>query len=241
MRRRVQANETGLDPDREHTIQPDPRSRSKSRVMTNNWRKRYVFFGGIALGALIVTWTNQRSIRRGLAAIPDSFEGIDLTLTLFDSMDLTSLTEAFTLAPAREWLSGKTEAFRIGNDVYNRGQRKHHAVVLIPGIISSGLESWSTGPPEMLPLFRTRIWSSTSMLKAIITSQATWIKAMSLDPDTGLDRQYYRTRAVQGVEAASSFMPGFWLWSKIIENLAVLDYSSDLYMAAYDWRLSFYK
>jgi phospholipid:diacylglycerol acyltransferase len=79
------------------------------------------------------------------------------------------------------------------------------------------------------------------MIKAIITSQSTWIKAMSLDPDTGLDRENYRTRSVQGIEAASSFMPGFWLWSKIIENLAVLDYSTDLSMAAYDWRLSFYK
>jgi hypothetical protein len=91
--------------------------------------------GGLLLGALVVYWTNERTIRRSIATIPASFEGLDLQF--FDAMDLTSLTEAFSLAPAREWMSGKTEAFRIGNEVFDRGQRKKHAVVLIPGIISS--------------------------------------------------------------------------------------------------------
>lgn len=42
-----------------------------------------------------------------------------------------------------------------------------------------------------------------------------------------------------GIDAASSFIQGYWIWSKIIENLAVVDYDpNNLFLAAYDWRLS---
>lgn len=81
--------------------------------------------------------------------------------------------------------------------------------------------------------------------------------AMMLDPDTGLDTPGAKVRAAEGINAASNFMTGYWIWSglpflswrhaltflpvraKIIENLAVVDYdTNNLYLAAYDWRLS---
>lgn len=81
--------------------------------------------------------------------------------------------------------------------------------------------------------------------------------AMMLDPDTGLDTPGAKVRAAEGINAASSFMAGYWIWfgfrrlrselyihlpirrAKIIENLAVVDYdTNNLYLAAYDWRLS---
>jgi phospholipid:diacylglycerol acyltransferase len=80
---------------------------------------------------------------------------------------------------------------------------------------------------------------------------------MMLDPDTGLDPPGIRIRAAQGLDAASYFitgkaflttichiglrgLSGYWIWSKIIENLAVLEYDhNDLALAAYDWRLAY--
>ena len=44
-----------------------------------------------------------------------------------------------------------------------------------------------------------------------------------------------------GIDAASSFIQGYWIWSKIVENLAVVGYdTNNLHLAPYDWRLSFY-
>lgn len=142
------------------------------------------------------------------------------------------------------------------------------AVVIIPGIISSGLESFST-TPQTSSFFREKIWSGMTMFKAIITRKEEWIAAMALDAETGLDNLHYKVRAVQGLEGASSFITGFWLWSKVIESkkifscfesqqenansievnslfilfldLAVLGYDpSDLDLATYDWRLTNY-
>lgn len=83
---------------------------------------------------------------------------------------------------------------------------------------------------------------------------------MMLDTETGLDPPGIKLRAVEGIDAASSFvqgaflvqiyMPytdscllqtGYWIWSKIIENLAVIGYdTTNLHLASYDWRLSYW-
>lgn len=35
-------------------------------------------------------------------------------------------------------------------------------------------------------------------------------------------------------------MPGYWVWAKIISNLAAIGYdSNNMHLAAYDWRLSY--
>lgn len=39
--------------------------------------------------------------------------------------------------------------------------KPHHPVVLIPGIISSGLESWGTSEKSR-KFFRKRMWGTTS-------------------------------------------------------------------------------
>lgn len=46
---------------------------------------------------------------------------------------------------------------------------------------------------------------------------------------------------IKGLDAASSFIQGYWVWAKIIENLAVVNYdtANNLFLAAYDWRLSY--
>ena len=92
------------------------------------------------------------------------------------------------------------------------------------------------------------------MLRAI-QDPAGWIAALMLDPETGLDPPGVKIRAAQGIDAAQKFIEGYWLWEKIIQNLAALNYdTNNLELAAYgmeslldfrslnsslDWRLSY--
>ena len=63
---------------------------------------------------------------------------------------------------------------------------------------------------------------------------------LSLDDETGLDPPGIRVRAVAGLVAADYFAPGYFVWANLIENLAKIGYEGkNMYMAAYDWRLSF--
>jgi phospholipid:diacylglycerol acyltransferase len=63
---------------------------------------------------------------------------------------------------------------------------------------------------------------------------------MSLDNETGLDKPGIRVRPVTGLVAADYFVPGYFVWGVLIANLARIGYEEKtMYMAAYDWRLSF--
>jgi phospholipid:diacylglycerol acyltransferase len=57
---------------------------------------------------------------------------------------------------------------------------------------------------------------------------------------TGLDPPGIKVRAAEGLDAASYFVSGYWIWARIIENLAAIGYdTNDLWLASYDWRLSY--
>ena len=63
---------------------------------------------------------------------------------------------------------------------------------------------------------------------------------MSLDNETGLDPPGIRLRPVSGLVAADYFAPGYFVWAVLIANLARIGYEENsMYMASYDWRLSF--
>ena len=63
---------------------------------------------------------------------------------------------------------------------------------------------------------------------------------MSLDNETGLDPPGIRVRSVSGLVAADYFAAGYFVWAVLIANLARIGYEEkNMYMAAYDWRLSF--
>ncbi|ONM22217.1 Phospholipid:diacylglycerol acyltransferase 1 [Zea mays] len=67
-----------------------------------------------------------------------------------------------------------------------------------------------------------------------------WVEHMSLDNETGLDKPGIRVRSVTGLVAADYFVPGYFVWAVLIANLARIGYEEKtMYMAAYDWRLSF--
>ncbi|CAA0815009.1 Putative phospholipid\\x3adiacylglycerol acyltransferase 2 [Striga hermonthica] len=101
-----------------------------------------------------------------------------------------------------------------GARLSRQGLTAHHPVVLVPGIVTGGLELWE-GRDCAEGLFRQRLWG-------------------------GLDPPGIRVRAVPGLVAADYFAPGYFVWAILIENLARIGYEGkNMYMAAYDWRLSF--
>ncbi|XP_038696575.1 phospholipid:diacylglycerol acyltransferase 1-like isoform X2 [Tripterygium wilfordii] len=67
-----------------------------------------------------------------------------------------------------------------------------------------------------------------------------WVEHMSLDNETGLDPPGVRVRPVSGLVAADYFAAGYFVWAVLIANLARIGYEEKtMYMAAYDWRISF--
>ena len=114
-----------------------------------------------------------------------------------------------------------------------------HPVIMIPGVISTGLESWGT-EQESQQYFRKRLWGSWSMMRALIMDKPSWKRHIMLDKDTGLDPPGIKLRAAQGFDAADFFITGYWIWNKILENLATIGYDpTNAFTAAYDWRLSY--
>ncbi|GAA5903261.1 hypothetical protein JCM8208_002257 [Rhodotorula glutinis] len=214
----------------------EPNHKSKWAGMRRLW-----FVAGGLLGIFAGWLFTEGDPFASLANLDlDSFSSWDLQSILADMPSLPGLNMSELVQPGRDWLNSRVNNFEVGRDARDRGLEKKHAVVLIPGIISSGLESWST-MPDAAPFFRSRIWGGTTMVRAIIKSKDAWTKAMALDEFTGLDPPKYKVRSAQGLDAASAFMPGYWIWGKAIENLAVLNYDhDDLSLASYDWRLSFY-
>lgn len=50
------------------------------------------------------------------------------------------------------------------------------------------------------------------MLSQVTFNRDKWMNAIMLDPVTGLDPPGAKVRAAEGIEAASSFIQGYWLW-----------------------------
>jgi phospholipid:diacylglycerol acyltransferase len=112
-------------------------------------------------------------------------------------------------------------------------------MVMVPGVISSGLESWGTANISRA-YFRKRLWGSWTMMRALVLDKETWKKHIMLDKKTGLDPPLIKLRAAQGFDATDFFITGYWIWNKILENLATLGYDpTNSFTAAYDWRLSY--
>ncbi|CAI5956915.1 unnamed protein product [Closterium sp. NIES-65] len=104
--------------------------------------------------------------------------------------------------------------------------------------LGCGLELWE-GRPCAADLFRKRLWGGT--FGDAYRRPGCWMEHMLLDNETGLDPPGIRVRPVSGLVAADYFLPGYFVWAVIIEQLAKIGYEErNMFMAAYDWRLSFY-
>ncbi|XP_059300394.1 putative phospholipid:diacylglycerol acyltransferase 2 [Lycium ferocissimum] len=134
-------------------------------------------------------------------------------------------------------LPGLKVAESPGTRLKNEGLNAYHPVVLVPGIVTGGLELWE-GRPCSEGLFRKRLWGGS--FAEIFKRPLCWLEHLSLDSETGLDPPGIRVRAVTGLVAADYFAPGYFIWAMLIENLAKNGYEQkNMYMASYDWRLSF--
>ncbi|EGW34741.1 uncharacterized protein SPAPADRAFT_132946 [Spathaspora passalidarum NRRL Y-27907] len=141
-------------------------------------------------------------------------------------------------------LHGSAESFSVGQRLaMTKNFTQKYNVIMVPGVISTGLQSWSTtnyGSCPSISHFRKRMWGSFYMLKMMILDKTCWLKHIMLDQETGLDPPGIKLRAAEGFEASDFFMPGYWIWNKILQNLAVIGYSPDnMISAAYDWRLTY--
>ncbi|KAG8050069.1 hypothetical protein GUJ93_ZPchr0009g373 [Zizania palustris] len=124
-----------------------------------------------------------------------------------------------------------------GVKLQKEGLRVKHPVVFVPGIVTGGLELWE-GHHCAEGLFRKRLWGGT--FGDVYKRPLCWVEHMSLDNETGLDKPGIRVRPVTGLVAADYFVPGYFVWAVLIANLARIGYEEKtMYMAAYDWRLSF--
>lgn len=207
--------------------------------------RRLFFVFGAALGA-VVAFLASRNVQMAQhmqalrTLVDESIDGIGID---FPSIDIGMPKEFADMGEnlfsrSREWFKNKD--FGVGRALNREGYTADHPVILIPGIVSTGLESWSTDE-RSASYFRKRLWGTTTMMRTIVFEKELWVRHLSLDPETGLDPPGIRVRAAEGFDAASFFAAGYWIWSKVIENLAVLGYdTNNLFLASYDWRLSYY-
>ncbi|KAK9370790.1 Lecithin:cholesterol acyltransferase-domain-containing protein [Lipomyces kononenkoae] len=225
----------------DHITQHEPPHRKHRKPLKQS--RRLVFFLGALLG-IFLAWY--------FAAAPEfSFDSFnDLNLDSFADFfeDMKGRLPYWILEEAndisqKEQTMLKTEPFAVGRAMYADGLRAKYPVVMVPGVISTGLESWCITDTDECPCeqyFRKRLWGSWNMLRAMLLDKTCWLKHIMLDPMTGLDPKGYKLRAAQGLEAADFFITGYWIWNKILENLAAIAYDPNMmHTAAYDWRLSY--
>lgn len=78
------------------------------------------------------------------------------------------------------------------------------------------------------------------MMRALVMDKAAWKRHIMLDKTTGMDPPGIKLRSAQGFDAADFFITGYWIWNKILENLATIGYDpGNAFTAAYDWRMSY--
>lgn len=168
---------------------------------------------------------------------PSSFERMFGNSTLFPDLEHhfnrinNSLNRGMMLAQADRQLPGTILA--------KQGARPAYHIVMIPGFVTSGLEVWSAEQCAQ-KYFRQRIWGALVQARGFFTERDCWRKHLSLDPYTGGDPKNIKLRAAQGFDAADYFLTAYWVWDKLISNLAEVGYDgSNMSMFTYDWRLAF--
>ncbi|RAK78783.1 phospholipid:diacylglycerol acyltransferase [Aspergillus fijiensis CBS 313.89] len=223
------------DTDSPAAARPSHSKRSESFIHKPRSKRRngLIFALGGLFGVLVaVLFANQQDV---------------ISLDSLMDFNIESLMEVMPhgfLNDAREFTQHERDTvnydpFSVGLHLQAQGFQAKHPMVMIPGVISTGLESWGTEPASR-QYFRKRLWGSWSMMRALVLDKQGWKNHIMLDKDTGLDPPGIKLRAAQGFDATDFFITGYWIWNKILENLATIGYDpTNAFTAAYDWRLSY--
>lgn len=76
------------------------------------------------------------------------------------------------------------------------------------------------------------------MISQVTFNREKWIAAMMLDPVTGLDPPDVKIRAAEGIDAASTFIQGYWIWSVTADSPFVIQASQHLPTGPKLWKTS---
>lgn len=117
-----------------------------------------------------------------------------------------------------------------GKALFELGLRSHYPVLLIPGIVSTGLETWEARECYSPNTFRQKMWGGNAMFQKLVTNTRCWLKHMKLDPLTGLDPEGIKLRPATGLASADYLFGNFWVWAKMIENLAAIGFEAETNM-----------
>ncbi|KJK84170.1 hypothetical protein H634G_00533 [Metarhizium anisopliae BRIP 53293] len=159
--------------------------------------------------------------------------------SFFDVLPAGLIKDMRDLVQGEREVTDAYDSFSVGLKARSEGLHAHHPVIMVPGVISTGLESWGTANTSR-QYFRKRLWGSWTMMRALVLDKELWKKHIMLDKKTGLDPPGVKLRAAQGFDATDFFITGYWIWNKIFENLATIGYDpTNSFTAAYDWRLSY--
>ncbi|KAF6256224.1 Lecithin:cholesterol acyltransferase-domain-containing protein [Scenedesmus sp. NREL 46B-D3] len=172
------------------------------------------------------------------AAVNDSVSRLNTTLVEQFDVSLDGFLEK--LANLSDTVSSiiAEEGPRPGQLAAKKGMRAHHPVVIVPGFVTSGLELWQ-GEECAQSYFRQRLWGTLSMAQTLLADRGCWMRHMKLDPVTGSDPPGIKLRAAKALEAVDYFVPGYWVFSKLVQSLADIGYDNNNLLAVpYDWRLA---
>ncbi|ORY79434.1 Lecithin:cholesterol acyltransferase-domain-containing protein [Protomyces lactucae-debilis] len=200
------------------------------------WGRRWFLIAGACIGVLSAMYFAKDKIDLTELGLPDYWDELSARLPDRVLKEVTRMSEQRAKSAASDH-----NAFSVGRKLKNEGLSLAFPLVMLPGVISTGLESWSTEGCAA-PFYRKRLWGSWSMLRCMLTDKACWTKQISLDPISGLDPAdgSAKLRAATGFDATDFFITGYWIWNKILENVSALGGEpNNMFTAAYDWRLSF--
>ena len=212
-----------VDSDGKHVLQKDSKKQLQSEQKHLKKRlhqsRRAVFILGTLIGLFVAVFfgASNNDLRGELDRLVsfDSMSGIlnDWRGVLPSSVQ--SMLNDFESLEEEGTLHGSAASFSVGKRmVANLNLTQKHNVVMVPGVISTGIESWGLNDDGDCPStnhFRKRLWGSFYMLRTMVLDKTCWLKHIMLDPETGLDPPGIRLRAAQGFEAADFFVAGYWI------------------------------
>ena len=73
------------------------------------------------------------------------------------------------------------DSFAVGLHLQSQGVKAQHPVIMVPGVISTGLESWGTGP-DSRQYFRKRLWGVCSPCKLLILVDSPYLVHLEFLP-----------------------------------------------------------